>query len=209
MGSFIQKHTGCIMNKAIIKSQIRDNVRKSREALSDKTVTRCANILRDTIVNHDSQELVNIIGSAKTIALYQAVRGELSCDGVASYLKEQGKILCYPRVKGETMDFYQVEDLENDFTLGAYDIPEPRTDKKKVYNTDIDIIFVPAVAYTEDGARLGQGGGYYDRYLNSYGAKKRPVTIGICYDFQLYSALPVESHDYCVDYVLCIPSVED
>ena len=54
------------------------------------------------------------------------------------------------------------------------------------------------------------GGGYYDRWLNSASlAGKMPYTIGVCYDFQVYSALPVESHDHAVDMVLCVVTEED
>lgn len=102
------------------------------------------------------------------------------------------------------MEFCEVKDLEMDFSIGAYNIPEPRKDMRKVMPEEIDLMIVPAVAFTDDGIRLGQGGGYYDRFLNKMAAKnKAPYTIGVCYDFQIYSALPVESHDYAVDCVLC------
>ena len=194
------------MKKAILKSQNRDNVRKERSALNNEQIVKAAAVLADHIKTDADPELLSIISSAKTIALYRAVKGELSCDGVTEYLLSQGKTVCFPRVKGETMDFYEITDLDKDFSIGAYDVPEPKQDRRKIYPEDIDLIFVPAVAYTEEGARLGQGGGYYDRYLNKYGAGKKPVTVGVCYDFQLYSALPVESHDYMVDYVMCVPA---
>lgn len=196
------------MNKAAIKSQIRENVRSQRAQLSPDQVKKAAEILTEHATVSGDPELLNIIASANTIALYRSVKGELSCDGIAKYLIDEGKTVCFPRVKGETMDFFEVKDLEGDFSIGAYDVPEPKMDCRKIYPSDIDLIFVPAVAYTEEGTRLGQGGGYYDRYLNQYGADKRPIAVGICYDFQIYTALPVEEHDYMVDYVLCVPSEE-
>ncbi|MCQ2466349.1 MAG: 5-formyltetrahydrofolate cyclo-ligase [Clostridia bacterium] len=196
------------MNKAALKSQIRDNVRSQRMQLSNKQIENAAATLTKHATVDGNPELLNIIASANTIALYRAVRGELSCDGIAKYLLDQGKTICYPRVKGETMDFFEVKDLDSDFSIGAYDVPEPKMECRKIYPNDIDLILVPAVAYTQDGSRLGQGGGYYDRYLNHYGADKRPIAVGICYDFQVYSALPVEEHDYTVDYILCVPSEE-
>ncbi len=196
------------MQKAILKSQIRDSVRHQRALLTKEQIRCAAETLAQHVNNDGEPELVKIIAQAKTIALYKAVNGELSCEAVSEHLLKQGKTICYPRVKGDIMDFYEIKDLEADFSLGSYDIPEPKQDMRKIYPNDIDLIFVPAVAYTEDGVRLGQGGGYYDRYLNQYGAGRKPVTVGICYDFQIYSALPVESHDYMVDYVLCVSSEE-
>lgn len=196
------------MNKAILKSQIRENVRKQRMQLSKKQIEDAAKVLAEHVINDGDPQLVEEIAKANTIALYRSVNGELSCDAITEHFVKAGKTICFPRVKGDTMDFYEIKDLDSDFSLGSYDIPEPKQDMRKVYPNDIDLIFVPAVAYTRDGARLGQGGGYYDRYLNQFGAGKKPVTVGICYDFQVYSALPVESHDYMVDYVLVVSSEE-
>ena len=196
------------MNKAILKSQIRDNVRKQRMQLTKKQIEDAAKVLAEHVINDGDPQLVEEIAKADTIALYRSVYGVLSCDAITEHFIKAGKTICFPRVKGDTMDFYEIKDLDSDFSLGSYDIPEPKQDMRKIYPNDIDLIFVPAVAYTQDGARLGQGGGYYDRYLNQFGAGKKPVTVGICYDFQVYSALPVESHDYMVDYVLVVSSEE-
>ena len=172
------------MKKAILKSQIRDNVRKQRMLLTKEQIEEAASILADHVITDGSPEIMEKVANAKTIALYRAVNGELSCDAISKFFIENGKTVCFPRVKGETMDFYEIKDFDADFSIGSYDIPEPKTDMRKVYPSDIDLIFVPAVAYTEGGARLGQGGGYYDRYLNQYGAGKKPITVGICYDFR-------------------------
>jgi 5-formyltetrahydrofolate cyclo-ligase len=54
------------------------------------------------------------------------------------------------------------------------------------------VLFVPVVGFTEDGARLGQGGGHYDRWL---AAHPGAVAIGLAWDCQRVDALPVEPHD--------------
>lgn len=58
---------------------------------------------------------------------------------------------------------------------------------------EIDVVIVPGTAFTEDGHRLGQGGGWYDRFLPS----TRPgcVWIGVGFEPQIVPALPVETHD--------------
>lgn len=197
------------MNKAELKTQIRESIRGQRALLTQNQIKKAEEVLTENATVSGDPELLNLIASANTIALYRAVKGELSCDGIAKYLLNSGKTICFPRVKGETMDFYEVKDMEADFSSGAYGVPEPKADCRKIFPNDIDLIFVPSVAYTEEGTRLGQGGGYYDRYLNNYGINKRPTSVGICYDFQIYSALPVEEHDYTVDYVLCVPSEDN
>jgi 5-formyltetrahydrofolate cyclo-ligase len=63
-----------------------------------------------------------------------------------------------------------------------------------------DVVIVPGVAFTASGDRLGQGGGWYDRFL----AAIRPecVTIGVGFDLQVVDAVPVEPHDVRLDHVV-------
>ena len=59
------------------------------------------------------------------------------------------------------------------------------------------LCFVPGLAFTRSGKRLGYGKGYYDTFLN-----RIPVcTVGLCYDFQLIEDLPTEAHDKPVSYI--------
>ncbi|PIE34450.1 MAG: 5-formyltetrahydrofolate cyclo-ligase [Ilumatobacter coccineus] len=69
--------------------------------------------------------------------------------------------------------------------------PDPR---------QVDVVIVPGVGFTPDGDRLGQGGGWYDRFL----AQLRPgtPTIGVCFAEQLQTTLPTEPHDVRVDRVV-------
>ena len=63
-----------------------------------------------------------------------------------------------------------------------------------------DVVVVPGLAFTAAGARLGQGGGWYDRIL----ADVRPecTTVGVCFAEQVLDALPIEPHDVSVDVVV-------
>ena len=45
--------------------------------------------------------------------------------------------------------------------------------------------------YDEGGRRLGFGGGYYDRWLESFSG----TTVGLCRECVLQRSLPVEPHD--------------
>lgn len=63
-----------------------------------------------------------------------------------------------------------------------------------------DVVFVPGLAYTASGDRLGQGGGWYDRHLAS--VRLDCTTIGVCFHEQLLSAVPTEPHDIAVDLVV-------
>lgn len=64
------------------------------------------------------------------------------------------------------------------------------------------IMLVPGVAFTQDGKRLGRGGGWYDRALTNL--PKCIDTVGICAKERLLSDLPTEEHDRKVSKVLIV-----
>lgn len=64
----------------------------------------------------------------------------------------------------------------------------------------VDVIVVPGVAFTAGGDRLGQGGGWYDRFLERI--DDATVTIGVGFAEQIVETLPVEAHDRRLDAVL-------
>jgi len=63
-----------------------------------------------------------------------------------------------------------------------------------------DVVMVPGLAFTGHGDRLGQGGGWYDRFLA--GIRPDCTTIGVCFAEQVVDALPVEAHDVVLDQVV-------
>jgi 5-formyltetrahydrofolate cyclo-ligase len=56
------------------------------------------------------------------------------------------------------------------------------------------------VAFDETGARLGYGGGYFDRLLPMLRADC--ARIGVAFDEQVLSEIPAEEHDAHVDVVV-------
>ena len=62
-----------------------------------------------------------------------------------------------------------------------------------------DVVIVPGTAFTADGHRAGQGGGWYDRFLPQ--CRPDAVFIGIGFQPQLVESVPIEPHDvtlHCV-----------
>lgn len=72
--------------------------------------------------------------------------------------------------------------------------PEPEGEgAETVAEDDVSVWIVPGLAFSRSGARLGYGGGWYDRFL----AKSNPlsVSLGVAYPFQIVADLPLEPHD--------------
>jgi 5-formyltetrahydrofolate cyclo-ligase len=64
----------------------------------------------------------------------------------------------------------------------------------------VDFMLVPGVAFTTNGARLGYGGGFYDRLLASLDG--RTVRIAAAFQLQIVDQLPEGPHDQRVDQVV-------
>lgn len=67
---------------------------------------------------------------------------------------------------------------------------------------DPEILIVPLVAFDVQGGRLGYGGGFYDRTLESLRTKRPTLAIGFAFDAQEASELPLEPTDQPLDMVI-------
>ena len=64
----------------------------------------------------------------------------------------------------------------------------------------LDMIVVPLVAFDRTGARLGYGGGCYDRYLPTLSPACQ--IIGIAFDEQRVDGVPTDAHDLPLPHII-------
>lgn len=62
-----------------------------------------------------------------------------------------------------------------------------------------ETLIVPLAAFTEDGYRLGYGGGFYDRTLERLRSRGPVTAIGFAYEVQRAENLPLEPTDQPLD----------
>ena len=67
----------------------------------------------------------------------------------------------------------------------------------------LDLIFLPVVAFDLSLTRLGYGAGYYDKTL----ADCHPYLIGVAYEWQKQASIPTEPWDIKLDMVITDASV--
>ena len=187
------------------KAGIRKEIIKRRTALSSKVLSDIDKSLPDFICEIEDENLQKALRKAKRIALYRSFKGEVPVDGLAEYFIDKGIKCCFPRIEDGNMVFYDCETLsDSEFEVSSLGIKEPFASGSEAGSESIDIVVLPAVAYNEEGIRLGMGGGYYDRYIGALGPR-RPYLLGICYEFQICSDVPVTSGDAGVDFIVVIP----
>ncbi|MEO5723324.1 MAG: 5-formyltetrahydrofolate cyclo-ligase, partial [Ilumatobacteraceae bacterium] len=131
--------------------------------------------------------------SASMVMAFVGVEGEPDTDTLFAKLRRDGKSLVLPRM----VDGMIRPALPGDALIaGPHNIPEPTGVEVDV--AELDLVLVPALAFTSDGVRLGRGGGHYDRFLALCSAP----TIGLCFAEQVVDELPVELHDVRVGRIL-------
>ncbi len=193
------------MDIAEEKARIRKEIRRRRALLSPETLSEIDRTLPDFIAAIDDPELRSKLKKAKRIALYRSYKGEVPVDGLAESFMARGIKCCFPKITDQDMVFYDCDSLDDSkFSKSSIGIKEPSDTSVPVEPKDIDVVVLPALAYNEEGTRLGAGGGYYDRCFGSLGGR-RPYLLGICYEFQLCSDVPSTDQDISADFIAVIP----
>ena len=144
------------------------------------------------------------IQEAKHIALYLANLGELDLQPFIHWCWQHNKQVYLPVVHPFSKGHLLFLRYDNDSTmiLNKYNISEPKLDVRDIKPIQqLDIMLTPLVAFDSTGARIGMGGGYYDRTLakwyEHYVQNKpySPTPIGIAHDCQQVTKVPDEAWD--------------
>merc|ERR1711944_147742 len=85
---------------------------------------------------------------------------------------DNGKTVYIPRyfLGGNHMEMVKLYDMDDyeSLPLTKWNIRQPKDDEERpeaLLEKSLDLILVPGMAFTNSGARLGRGKGYYDTYL--------------------------------------------
>ena len=84
---------------------------------------------------------------------------------------------------------------------GPFGVIEPPIESNALADlTTLDAIFIPGLAFSKHGGRLGFGGGWYDRLLARIPDKT--IKIGVCWNELLIDSVPMDAWDVRVDGIL-------
>jgi 5-formyltetrahydrofolate cyclo-ligase len=139
---------------------------------------------------------------ARTVMFYLSYSFEVITDFMINSAFGDGKAVIVPAIKNSgdgKMHAVKISSLE-DAGLSVYGIRQPEINSSNIVEKDnIDLVFVPGLAFDVKGYRTGYGKGYYDRWLKGVPSEK---TVGLAYDFQITNQLPTEKHDLPVGIII-------
>lgn len=146
--------------------------------------------------------------SARSIAIYAAVGGELRPDGLLE-LRRAHQQLYVPVLGAETLRFAQFDEdtvwHPNRFGIAEPTAPDRTTPPDSIDATLLDLVVVPCVAVDHAGHRIGMGGGWYDRTFSFLGATERPMAplmIGFVHDEHVVEVIEPAPWDIGLDGVI-------
>lgn len=174
------------------KSQLRKEIEPLRKALKPEDISALSALV---VKNFETLESFR---TAKTVALYRAIAGEVNIDALFKTCWKLGKLTCIPVFNPASKTYKMtLVSAQTTYSTGHYGIKEPNS-LIPIHIDKIDFITVPGVAFDPEGNRLGRGGGYYDCFLEGFSG----TTAGVAFDFQVRPHVPVEAHDQPVDWVV-------
>jgi 5-formyltetrahydrofolate cyclo-ligase len=169
------------------KQALRRTMRQVRAGLDDRDA-RSQRLWANVVA------MLHRNGDGSAVLAVQGVRSEPNTHGLVELLESVGHRVLLPRVEGEHI--VAVAHRPGDVLhVGAFGILQPAG--PAVDPAVIDVVLVPGLAFTRDGRRLGQGGGFYDRFLPLL----RPdcITVGVCFAEQVVDDVPTDAHDRILD----------
>ncbi len=169
-------------------------------AVRDTAVAAQPAGLRALLFRHPPKAILDRIADDAVISVYSATGNEAPSDAYAAFFAEAGHRVARPFFadKSSSMEFaISLDPIGNsDLEPGPWGALQPAPSSERVVP---DIHFVPLLAFTADGGRLGQGGGHYDRW---FADNTRSKAFALAWDEQLVETLPLEPHDIAMDAVI-------
>jgi 5-formyltetrahydrofolate cyclo-ligase len=140
--------------------------------------------------------------AARSVFAYVSFRSEAETLDLIAHCLKKGVTVSVPLtlVQEHRLLPYAITDPAQDLVPGYYSIPEPLQTLPLVDPGTIEVVVMPGSVFDARGGRLGYGGGFYDRFLQ--GAAPQALRIGLAFDLQVVAAVPLESHDQPLDYLI-------
>ncbi|RSU02020.1 5-formyltetrahydrofolate cyclo-ligase [Vagococcus fessus] len=138
----------------------------------------------------------------EVIAITMSLPFEFNTKPIIEEAWKTGKKCYVPKVLANNqMTFIQITP-DTRYEKGVFGIKEPIGDSISSFSKTA-LMIVPGLIFNREGYRIGQGGGYYDRYLSNY----KGITASLVFPQQLSDDWTPEKFDQPVDYIITTEKV--
>lgn len=134
--------------------------------------------------------------TAKVIFFYVSLPTEVDTKVLIDKALRLKKTVVVPlvRYKERKLVWYKIKNRKRDLKPGILGILEPDPQKTKKWpEKHVDLVVVPGLAFDRKLNRLGQGAGFYDRFLRKIYAEV--PKIGLAFSCQIIKKVPIQKHD--------------
>jgi 5-formyltetrahydrofolate cyclo-ligase len=192
------------MTAQAMKRTLRQSIIAGRAALPEDVHQQLSREITARLLQIEAYQL------AHTVMGYMHFGAEFVSEPWLRQVLNDGKQLLLPKVNTGTreLEIFRVEDLDTQLAPGAYDIREPLPQRcmRMERLEEIDFMLLPGVAFTRHGARLGYGGGFYDKLLARMDGEKNighgATLAAAAFAMQLVEDVPQESTDRKVEWLV-------
>lgn len=177
--------------------------------------------LRQSIIAARSNEgeAERAAASKKIVARMAALDAYRDANGLLGYLNfgaefaaelfvqqalRDGKQVWLPKVDRTTneLNVFRVINIQQDVAPGIWNIREPLPERCEPLAelSKIELVLLPGVAFGRDGARLGYGGGFYDKLIARM--EHAPTLVAGAFALQVVEDIPQEAFDRKIDWLV-------
>jgi len=175
-----------------LKAQLRKSISAEISCLPDDYVSASDNGIFMRVVS------LAEFAAARNILIYCSVKREPATHEIAEKALSMGKTIAYPFCfRGGIMQARVVKSI-TELRPAVLGIPAPPDTAPIMAPEELGLIIVPALAYDNNGFRIGYGGGYYDRFLRGIPA----FTVGLARERLMKDNLPTQPHDIPVKCII-------
>ncbi len=124
---------------------------------------------------------------------------EVDTSYIIPVLQGRDKNVVVPKVmNGEDLVHFLLTD-NTPLKENKWNIPEP-VEGIRIAEDQLDVVFVPLLAFDEAGFRVGYGKGYYDRFLGR--CREDVIKVGLSFFPPVRIISDRETHDVALDYCI-------
>lgn len=169
------------------KQEQRHIARKLRHDLSRQTRQRLSIEICRRL------EALPQVQNAHVVFSYLALPGEVDASSFHAWAMERGLTLAFPVTHEDgSMEAYAPVETTH-WQKDRFGVLAPSAESSRhIDPEEIDLIVAPCVSFDESLQRLGQGGGYFDRFFSRC---PNALRIGLAFEVQKLPAIAVEDHD--------------